>query len=68
MAKNLQDHQWSSEDIFNLAQTNPIVCTALQYWKRDYLTWEQTLIIAVCLLAEQNGRLLDTAVQNSLLQ
>lgn len=50
--------------IFDLAQTDPVVHTILEYWLEGRVTWEQALISMVQALSEKTTILEKESIKN----
>jgi len=49
-------------DVLREANENAIVSHCLEYWKKGRLPWDNTMMLMVCLLSEQNQSLMKNEV------
>jgi hypothetical protein len=55
-------------NILEVSRNNATVASMIEYWKHGHLSWERAMMLAVCVLADQNNRLLETATKAEMLK
>lgn len=53
----------TQEDILKLSINNPALYAALQYWRQGACTFDESMMMAVVVLVEQNQIILDQNVE-----
>jgi hypothetical protein len=55
-------------NILSVAQSNATVAGIISRWKQGSLSWDGAMMLAVCVLAEQNEKLLEKATNAEVLK
>ena len=63
--QQMVSHLCSARDsIFELARNNATIAACVQHWRKDQISWEEMLTVAVQELARQNESLLESATKH----